>query len=102
MGSQRKSKSCGTQSCSAISLRRRNPLTVNRLTIEIPGVGPTIGEVLLNGKPLRHLLSLRIEIPGKGKCNTFVTVTARFLSSVRFHGDMRTIKTSRNNLELSS
>jgi len=97
-GQSAKSSGCSTRKSSG----QRNPLTPNHLLIDIPNVAYSYGEILLNGKPLRHLLSLTIEVPGRGKCNTFTTVTAKFLSSVRLEGDMRAVRVYRRKLEFTS
>jgi hypothetical protein len=60
----------------------------NHLLIHSPDiVAGCYGDVLLNGQRLKHLLSLRIDIPADKEDQHFIKVTAEFMSSVRVEGN---------------
>lgn len=73
----------------------------NHLKITCPEITNSFGEVTLNGKPLHHIRSLRIDIPESAD-SPFVIVTATFLSSVGLDAFVRTPKKRNRRLEFSS
>lgn len=73
----------------------------NRLRITCPELTNSFGEVLLNGKPLHHIKSLRIDIPESAD-SPFIMVTAKFLASVDLDVNVRLIKRTNRRLNLSS
>jgi hypothetical protein len=73
----------------------------NRLKINCPEITASVGEVLLNGKPLRDLISLRIDIP-ESRTKQFIKVTAELYSAVDVDTMVSQKKKTKTTLELVS
>ncbi|MGH9734345.1 MAG: hypothetical protein ACRD8A_07135 [Candidatus Acidiferrales bacterium] len=73
----------------------------NHLKIVCPEITPSMGEVTLNGKPLRDIVSLKIELSGK-RDDPFVKVTAEFYSSFELEGVFSQIKTDGHKVAITA
>ncbi len=63
----------------------------NHLKISSPSITTSAGEVLLNGKPLRDIISLKVDIP-EGENKPFVKVIAEFYSAFELDAYLAGIK----------
>jgi hypothetical protein len=80
--------------------RKRSQRGKNHLLVYFPDILTTCGDVILNGKRLENLLSLRVDIPA-GKDLPFLKVTAEFMSSVRIESFLTTAKVHGRRIEFT-
>jgi hypothetical protein len=72
----------------------------NHLKIICREITSSLTEIVLNGKPLRDVVSIKVELSGK-RDDQFVKVTAEFYSSFELDGFFSEARTNGRSVELS-
>jgi hypothetical protein len=73
----------------------------NHVKISCPEITPSMGPILLNGRSLRDVASLKIEVSGKPE-DPFVKVTAVFLASFELEGTFSGLVTDGAEMQITT